>query len=643
MPNVTLPDGSARSFADPVAVADVAADIGPGLAKAALAGRVDGRLVDTSFVIADDAEVAIITARDAEGLEILRHSTAHLLAQAVQELFPGTQVTIGPVIEDGFYYDFARDEPFTPEDLAAIEKKMAEIAAADLAVHREVWDRHDAIRHFSDIGEKYKAEIIRDLPADEVISVYGQGDWKDLCRGPHVPSTRHLKVFKLTKVAGAYWRGDASNEMLQRIYGTAWPDKKSLKQYLRRLEEAERRDHRRIGKDLDLFSLQEDAGGGLVFWHPKGARIRRVIEDFWREQHVAAGYELLYTPHIALQTLWDTSGHTDFYRESMYRPMEEDNQLYQLKPMNCPFHILIYKQGLRSYRDLPLRWGELGTVYRHEMSGALHGLLRVRGFTQDDAHIFCSEEQIEAEILRILDLTLFMLESFGFNDFAVNLSTKPEKAVGSDEIWEKATDALRGALAAKGLDYELDAGGGAFYGPKIDVKIRDAIGREWQCSTVQLDFNLPERFDMEYVAADGERHRPIMIHRALLGSIERFFGILIEHYEGRFPAWLAPVQAVILNITDRQEAYVGEVKELLENQGLRVEADLRNEKIGFKIREHTLQRVPYLLVVGDREAESNTVAVRTRDGQDLGSMPVKEFAARLEAELASRGRTSMEE
>ncbi|MDJ0928120.1 MAG: threonine--tRNA ligase [Gammaproteobacteria bacterium] len=643
MPNVTLPDGSARSFADPVAVADVAVDIGPGLAKAALAGRVDGRLVDTSFVIADDAEVAIITARDAEGLEILRHSTAHLLAQAVQELFPGTQVTIGPVIEDGFYYDFARDEPFTPEDLAAIEKKMAEIAAADLAVHREVWDRDDAIRHFSDIGEKYKAEIIRDLPADEVISVYGQGDWKDLCRGPHVPSTRHLKVFKLTKVAGAYWRGDASNEMLQRIYGTAWPDKKSLKQYLRRLEEAERRDHRRIGKDLDLFSLQEDAGGGLVFWHPKGARIRRVIEDFWREQHVAAGYELLYTPHIALQTLWDTSGHTDFYRESMYRPMEEDNQLYQLKPMNCPFHILIYKQGLRSYRDLPLRWGELGTVYRHEMSGALHGLLRVRGFTQDDAHIFCSEEQIEAEILRILDLTLFMLESFGFNDFAVNLSTKPEKAVGSDEIWEKATDALRGALAAKGLDYELDAGGGAFYGPKIDVKIRDAIGREWQCSTVQLDFNLPERFDMEYVAADGERHRPIMIHRALLGSIERFFGILIEHYEGRFPAWLAPVQAVILNITDRQEAYVGEVKELLENQGLRVEADLRNEKIGFKIREHTLQRVPYLLVVGDREAESNTVAVRTRDGQDLGSMPVKEFAARLEAELASRGRTSMEE
>ena len=643
MPNVTLPDGSARNFADPVAVAEVAADIGPGLAKAALAGRVDGRLVDTSFVIEQDAEVAIITSRDDDGLEILRHSTAHLLAQAVQELFPGTQVTIGPVIEDGFYYDFARDEPFTPEDLEAIEKKMAELVSADLAVHREVWDRDDAIRHFSDLGEKYKAEIIRDLPGDEVISVYGQGDWKDLCRGPHVPSTGHLKVFKLTKVAGAYWRGDARNEMLQRIYGTAWPDKKSLKHYLKRLEEAERRDHRRIGKDLDLFSLQEDAGGGLVFWHPKGARIRRVIEDFWREQHVAAGYELLYTPHIALQTLWDTSGHTDFYRESMYRPMEEDNQLYQLKPMNCPFHILIYKQRLRSYRDLPLRWGELGTVYRHEMSGALHGLLRVRGFTQDDAHIFCSEDQIEAEILRILDLTLFMLESFGFSDFAVNLSTKPEKAVGSDEIWDKATAALRGALAAKGLEYELDEGGGAFYGPKIDVKIRDAIGREWQCSTVQLDFNLPERFDMEYVAADGERHRPIMIHRALLGSIERFFGILIEHYEGRFPAWLAPVQAIILNITDRQEAYVGEVKELLENQGVRVEADLRNEKIGFKIREHTLQRVPYLLVVGDREAESKTVAVRTRGGQDLGSMPVSEFAARLEAELASRGRTSMEE
>jgi len=643
MPTVTLPDGSTRSYPEPVTVADIAADIGPGLAKAAVAGRVDGCLVDTSFPVDHDAEVEIVTPRDPEGLEVLRHSTAHLLAQAVQELFPDTQVTIGPVIEDGFYYDFARDEPFTPQDLEAIEKRMQELAAADLPVQREVWSRDEAIRFFESQGEKYKAEIIRELPEDEEISLYGQGEWKDLCRGPHVPSTGHIKAFKLTKLAGAYWRGDARNEQLQRIYGTAWPDRRALKQYLKRLEEAERRDHRRIGRELDLFSLQEEAGGGLVFWHPKGARIRRVIEDFWREQHAAAGYELLYTPHIALQTLWDTSGHTDFYRESMYHPMEEDHQLYQLKPMNCPFHVLIYKNALRSYRELPIRWAELGTVYRHEMSGALHGLMRVRGFTQDDAHIFCREDQIADEILRILDLTIFMLESFGFKEFSINLSTKPEKAVGSDEIWDKATGALREALAAKGLAYELDEGGGAFYGPKIDVKIRDAIGREWQCSTIQLDFNLPERFDMEYVAEDGERRRPIMIHRALLGSIERFFGILIEHYEGRFPAWLAPVQAMILTITDRQRDYAERLVELLKNQGLRVEADLRNEKIGFKIREHTLQRVPYLLVVGDREADSNTVAVRTRGGKDLGSMPVAEFAEKLQAELASRGRTCMED
>jgi threonyl-tRNA synthetase len=643
MPVVTLPDGSARTFSGPVSVADVAAAIGPGLAKAALAGRVDGQLVDTSHVIDRDAAVAIVTDRDPEGLEVIRHSTAHLLAQAVQALFPGTQVTIGPVIEDGFYYDFARDEPFTPDDLEAIEAKMNELAGADLPVEREVWDRDDAARFFEAQGEKYKAAIIRDIPAGQAISLYGQGGWKDLCRGPHVPSTGRLKAFKLTKVAGAYWRGDARNEMLQRIYGTAWPDKKALKDYLHRLEEAERRDHRRIGRELDLFSIQEDAGGGLVFWHPKGARIRRVIEDYWRERHVAAGYDLLYTPHIALQTLWDTSGHTDFYRESMYRPMEEDNQLYQLKPMNCPFHVLVYKQGLRSYRDLPLRWAELGTVYRHEMSGALHGLMRVRGFTQDDAHVFCREDQIAAEIVGILDLTLSMLNAFGFKDFSVNLSTRPEKAVGSDEIWEKATAALREALARKGLDYEVDEGGGAFYGPKIDVKIRDAIGREWQCSTVQLDFNLPERFDMEYVAPDGARRRPIMIHRALLGSIERFFGVLIEHYEGKFPAWLAPVQAVLMNITDRQDGYVRQVQEILKNQGLRVEADLRNEKIGFKIREHTLQRVPYLLVVGDREAESNTLAVRTRGGKDLGSMTAAAFAERLQAELASRGPTVMED
>ncbi len=643
MPVITLPDGSQRQFDQAVSVAAIAADIGAGLAKAALAGRVDGTLADVSHIVTTDASVAIITGADPDGLEIIRHSTAHLLAQAVQQVFPGAQVTIGPVIENGFFYDFAFERAFTPEDLETIEARMVELAAADLPVTRELMARDEAIEYFKGIGEHYKAEIIGDIPSTEPISLYRQGDWVDLCRGPHVPSTRFIQAFKLTSVAGAYWRGNSANAMLQRIYGTAWPDKKALKQYLVRLEEAERRDHRRIGKDLDLFSLQEEAGGGLVFWHPKGARIRRAVEDFWRDQHVAAGYELLYTPHIALQTLWDTSGHTDFYREGMYRPMEEDNQLYQLKPMNCPFHVLIYKNALRSHRDLPMRWAELGTVYRHEMSGALHGLMRVRGFTQDDAHIFCREEQIADEILAILNLTLDTLAAFGFDDFSIDLSTRPEKAVGDIGIWDKATAALQQALEAKGIDYAIDEGGGAFYGPKIDVKIRDAIGREWQCSTIQLDFNLPERFDMEYVAEDGARHRPIMIHRALLGSLERFFGILIEHYEGRFPAWLAPVQAVILNITDRQDDYVLKIEETLKNQGFRVETDLRNEKIGRKIREHTLQRVPFLLVVGDREAESNTVAVRTRGGTDLGSQSIDGFAERLRTEIASRGLVNLED
>jgi threonyl-tRNA synthetase len=641
MPVIRLPDGSERTFDQPVSVADVAADIGPGLAKAALAGRVDGRLVDTSFVVDADARVAIVTARDDDGLEIIRHSTAHLLAQAVQDLFPDAQVTIGPVIEDGFYYDFAFERPFTPEDLQAIEKRMGELAKADLEVRREVMSRDQAVAYFRGIGEEYKAEIIASIPEDEEIGLYGQGDWKDLCRGPHVPSTGHLRAFKLTKVAGAYWRGDSNNEMLQRIYGTAWPDKKSLKAHLHRLEEAEKRDHRRIGQELDLFSVQEGAGGGLVFWHPAGARIRRVIEDYWRDRHIDAGYELLYTPHIALETLWHTSGHTDFYRESMYKPMVEDEQLYQLKPMNCPFHVLVYQDRLRSYRELPIRWAELGTVYRHEMSGALHGLMRVRGFTQDDAHVFCREEQIADEVLGVLNLTLSMLEDFGFERFEVNLSTKPEKAVGSDEIWDKATRALEAALEARGLDYILDEGGGAFYGPKIDVKIEDAIGRKWQCSTIQLDFNLPERFEMEYVAEDGERRRPIMIHRALLGSLERFFGVLIEHFAGKFPPWLAPTQAVVMNITDRQGEYAERLAESLKNQGFRVAVDLRNEKIGFKIREHTLQRVPYLLVVGDREMESGTVAVRSRGGEDLGSMALGAFAGHLAAEIAKRGRVAI--
>jgi len=643
MPVITLPDGSQRRFDAPVSVADVAADIGPGLARAALAGRVDGRLVDTSQVIDTDAQLAIVTARDEDGLEIIRHSTAHLLAQAVKSLYPEAQVTIGPVIEDGFYYDFAFERPFTPEDLEAIESKMAELAAAELEVQREVMSRDQAVEYFRSIGEIYKAEIIASIPEGDEIGVYGQGDFKDLCRGPHVPNTGHLKAFKLTKVAGAYWRGNSDNEMLQRIYGTAWADRKALKAYLKRLEEAEKRDHRRIGQELDLFSVQEGAGGGLVFWHPRGARIRRVMEDYWRDRHIEGGYELLYTPHIALETLWHTSGHTDFYRESMYAPMVEDEQLYQLRPMNCPFHVLIYKDKLRSYRELPIRWGELGTVYRHEMSGALHGLMRVRGFTQDDAHIFCREEQIADEVLGVLDLTLSMLEDFGFERFVINLSTRPEKAVGSEEIWDKATAALKSALESKGLDYVLDEGGGAFYGPKIDVKIEDAIGRQWQCSTIQLDFNLPERFEMEYVAADGERHRPIMIHRALLGSLERFFGVLIEHFAGRFPPWLAPVQAVILNITDRQAEYAGQIVESLKNQGFRAEADLRNEKIGYKIREHTLHRVPYLLVVGDRELESGTVAVRSRSGEDLGSMALEGFVERLAKEVAMRGRRSLED
>ncbi len=643
MPQITLPDGSQRNYDKSVSVADVAADIGPGLAKAALAGRVDGRLVDTSYLIENDAEVAIVTWKDDGGLEILRHSTAHLLAHAVKELFPTAQVTIGPVIEDGFYYDFAFERPFTPEDLEAIEKKMTELAAADYPVVRQVMPRDEAVAFFRNTGEEYKAEIIEGIPADEEIGLYGQDSFIDLCRGPHVPSTGKLGAFKLTKVAGAYWRGDSKNEMLQRIYGTAWPDKKQLKAYLKRLEEAEKRDHRRLGEKLGLFSLQEGAGGGLVFWHPKGARIRRVIEDFWYDRHIEAGYDLLNTPHIALETLWDTSGHTDFYRDSMYRPMEEDNQLYQLKPMNCPFHILIYKDQLRSYRELPIRWAELGTVYRHEMSGALHGLMRVRGFTQDDAHIFCREEQIEDEIAGVLNLTLEFLDAFGFESYEFSLSTKPQQAVGSEEIWDKATKALKGALDRKGLRYSLDEGQGTFYGPKIDVKIEDAIGRKWQCTTIQLDFNLPERFDMEYVAEDGSRQRPIMIHRAILGSMERFFGVLIEHYAGSFPLWLAPTQVMVMNITDRQAAYVAEVAEILKNQRFRAETDLRNEKIGFKIRKHTIQRVPYLVVIGDREVEAKTLAVRTRSGEDLGNMSVDEFVERLRAEIASRGRHLLED
>ncbi|WP_019623471.1 threonine--tRNA ligase [Thioalkalivibrio thiocyanoxidans] len=636
MPAVTLPDGSRREFDHPVTVLDVAKDIGPGLAKATLAGKVNGQLVDARHEIDDDAELAIVTDRDPEGVEIIRHSTAHLMAQAVKQLFPDAQVTIGPTIENGFYYDFAYDRGFTPEDLEKIEKRMKELAKQDLPVERSLMDRDEAVKYFRDMGEAYKAEIIASIPQGENISLYKQGDFVDLCRGPHIPSTGKLKAFKLTKVAGAYWRGDSDNEMLQRIYGTAWPNKDQLKEYLERLKEAERRDHRKIGQELDLFSIQDEAGGGLVFWHPKGARIRREIEKYWYDMHEKAGYDFVVSPHIANLELWKTSGHADFYAESMYEPMEDEHQAFQLKPMNCPFHVLMYKDRLHSYRDLPLRWAEMGTVYRREMSGALHGLMRVRGFTQDDAHIFCREDQIEAEVMAVIDLTLEVLQTFGFEKFDVNLSTKPEDAVGSDAIWEHATASLRSAIEKKGLEYSVDEGGGAFYGPKIDIKIHDAIGREWQCSTVQLDFNLPERFDMEYVAEDNERRRPIMIHRALLGSVERFFGVLIEHYAGHFPTWLAPVQAEVLTITERQDAYAEEVTKALRDKGFRVEADLRNEKIGFKIREHTLKRVPYLLVLGDREMENGQVAVRTRSGEDLGSMSLEDFATRLREEVANR-------
>jgi len=636
MPDIRLPDGTVRSFPTAVTGMELAESIGKGLAKAALAMRVDGQLQDLSRPIASDAEVSIVTRDTPEGLEILRHSTAHLLAQAVQDLFPQAQVTIGPVIDNGFYYDFAFPRGFTPEDLEAIEKRMRELVQADLPVRREEVSREEAIARFRDMGEDYKVEIIRDIPAEETLTLYHQGDFVDLCRGPHVPRTGVLGAFKLLRVAGAYWRGDARNPMLQRIYGTAWASPKELDAYLAQMAEAERRDHRRIGRELELFSIQEDAGGGLVFWHPQGARVRKVIEDYWREAHLAGGYELLYTPHIAHEQLWFTSGHKDFYADSMFQAMEDEGEPYQLKPMNCPFHILIYKDKLRSYRDLPVRWAELGTVYRHEMSGALHGLMRVRGFTQDDAHIFCRPDQIEDEIAGVLALTREILGSFGFERYEIHLSTRPEHSVGSDEIWETATGALEGALRRAGLDYRVDAGGGAFYGPKIDLKIEDAIGRKWQCSTIQLDFNLPQRFAMEYVDEDGQRRTPIMIHRAIFGSIERFFGVLIEHFEGKFPLWLAPTQVVVLPISEHQADYAQAVQAALGAHGLRVESDLRNDKIGYKIRAHTLRRVPFLVIVGEREKAAGEVALRSRDGTDLGSLKLADLAAKLKAMNESR-------
>ncbi len=641
MPVITLPDGSRRTFPQPVSVADVAASVGPGLAKAALAGRVNDRLVDTSYRIAEDAAVSIVTDMDPEGLEVIRHSTAHLLAQAVKELFPQAQVTIGPVIENGFYYDFAFERPFTPEDLVAIEDRMREISRADRAVTRKALDRAEAVRVFENAGEHYKAEIIRDIPAGEEIGIYSQGDWFDLCRGPHVPSTGRLKAFKLTKLAGAYWRGDSRNQMLQRIYGTAWPDEKSLKQYLHRLEEAEKRDHRRIGRELDLFHFQEESPGA-VFWHPKGWMLFRQLIDYMRERQREAGYLEVNTPEILDRNLWVQSGHIEKFGENMFLTQTPDERVYAIKPMNCPGHVQVFNQGLKSYRELPLRLSEFGKVHRYEPSGALHGLMRVRAFTQDDAHVFCTEDQITRESVAVTELILGIYRDFGFEDIQIKFSDRPAKRVGSDAIWDRAESALKTAAAAAGLQMSHNPGEGAFYGPKLEFVLRDAIGRDWQCGTLQVDFNLPGRLGASFVAEDSQRRVPVMLHRAIFGSLERFCGILLEHHAGRLPLWLAPVQAVVMAITDRQADYARGIQETLKNQGVRAEADLRNEKIGFKIREHTLQRVPYLLVAGDREAESQSVAVRTRSGKDLGSMSLDTLIQGLKAEVASRGRVVME-
>jgi len=640
MPVVTLPDGSQRRFDHPVSVHDVAADIGPGLAKAALAGKVDDRMVDTSFIIEQDASLGIITDRDEEGVEVIRHSTAHLLAQAVKELFPEAQVTIGPVIENGFYYDFAYKRTFTPEDLEKIEKKMAELASQNFQVSRKVMPRDEAIDFFRGMGEDYKAEIISDIPQGEDISLYQQGEFIDLCRGPHVPATGKLKAFKLMKVAGAYWRGDSDNEMLQRIYGTAWKDKKALKAYLHRLAEAEKRDHRKIGKLMDMFHTQEQAPG-MVFWHDNGWLVYLQIQDYIRAKLRDHGYQEVHTPSVIDRSLWEKSGHWEKFHDDMFIT-ESETRTFAIKPMNCPAHIQIYNQGLKSYRDLPLRLAEFGSCHRNEPSGTLHGLMRVRGFVQDDAHIFCTEQQILGEVSDFIDLLFEVYKDFGFEDVILKLSTRPEKRVGDDSLWDKAEKALQEALDQKQLQWDLQPGEGAFYGPKIEFSLKDCLDRVWQLGTIQLDFSMPDRLGASYIAEDGGKHVPVMLHRAILGSLERFIGILIEHYAGSLPLWLAPEQAMVLNITDKHADYAKKVEEALKKQGVRVKSDLRNEKIGFKIREHTIQHVPYLLVVGDREAESDTVAVRTRSGKDLGSLSLQALSEGLTAEIASRGRTVLE-
>jgi threonyl-tRNA synthetase len=636
MPVITLPDGSQRPFDHPVSIADVALSIGPGLAKAAVAGRVDGQLVDTSFVMEADAQLSIITERDEEGLEIIRHSTAHLTAQAVQELFPGVQVTIGPVIDEGFYYDFATGHNFTPEDLSKIEQRMSELVADDLPLERVVMSRDLAIKTFRDMGEHYKVQIIQDLPECEEISIYKQGNWMDLCRGPHVPSTGKLGVFKLMKVAGAYWRGDSKNEMLQRVYGTAWRNKKELKGYLTRLEEAEKRDHRKIGKKLNLFHMQEEAPG-MVFWHPKGWSIYQAIESYMRQKQRDWGYQEIKTPQVVDYSLWQRSGHADKFADGMFSINTEERQ-FAIKPMNCPCHVQVFNQGLKSYRDLPLRLAEFGSCHRNEPSGSLHGIMRVRGFVQDDAHIFCAENQIQSEVSSFIDMLHEVYGDFGFSDVIYRLSTRPEQRVGSDEIWDKAEKALADALDSKGLDWQELPGEGAFYGPKIEFSLSDCIGRIWQLGTIQVDFSMPGRLDAQFVAEDGTRQVPVMLHRAVLGSFERFIGILIEHYEGAFPTWLAPVQAVVLNITDKQSEYCKNIEETLKKRGFRVLADLRNEKIGFKIREHTINKVPYHVVIGDKEVENNTVAVRTRSGEDLGALSIDALVELLQGDVSRYGR-----
>ncbi len=636
MPQITLPDGSKRDFDRPVSVAQIAESIGAGLAKAALAGRVDGALVDTSHVIEKNAEVAIVTDRDAAGLEVIRHSCAHLMAQAVQRLFPKAQVTIGPVIADGFFYDFAFERAFTPEDLQAIEKKMEEIVKEDLVVERSVLSREDAIAMFQGMGETYKVEIIKSIPGEEALSFYRQGDFIDLCRGPHVPGTGKFKAFKLTSVAGAYWRGNSDNAMLQRVYGTAWASKADLKLYLERLEEAEKRDHRKLGKHLSLFHFQEEAPG-MPFWHPKGWTIYQLLQDYMRKLQNANKYQEVHTPQLVDYSLWERSGHASKFANEMFS-VESDNRMYAIKPMNCPCHIQVFNQGLKSYRDLPLRMAEFGSCHRYEPSGSMHGLMRVRSFVQDDGHIFCTEAQIQSEVAEFMALLFDVYHDFGFDDVILRLSTRPEKRVGSEELWDSAEQALKDALNATGKHWELVPGEGAFYGPKIEYSLKDCMGRVLQCGTIQLDFFTPGRLGASYIDEDSSRREPVMLHRAILGSFERFIGILIEHYAGAMPAWLAPEQAVILNITDNQAEYCSKLQESLKNKGFRVSADLRNEKIGFKIREHTLQKIPYLLVVGDKEVESGTVAVRKRGGEDLGAMTFDDFCTHLSQDVARFGR-----